>query len=412
MGTKSISFNQVVNKVTPNFLKNLPARITNRWETSDRIKLSVGIALFLISAYFSLHAFAFSISSSVIITSLKCAIAVALGVLGTHFVDESRNTFRDPKIPFPGQRNSFNTCFINSLFTLLYEIPEFKAFMKNPPTELKAFKTYTKSFEEAIVKLGLVSKKDSQMLRRALFPEAGVYDSSFQDPHETLTNLALHIPETSPLKVQVRSKRRIDVQNAASLPVVADNVHLENGVYYFQGESREIPQLSLRLPIEKSVDFMPLLRQNFFGNNTQSNGDARATAADGQRPNYPVFEAEVEFTAPPSYLFVKANRFTNEGAFEEAGAYRYHKVTTQLKNVPFDLVMPGATVGQAEDHNYPLTGFLIHEGNEPTGGHYLSYTLKNDKWYKRNDGSVVEVSLEQVRKAAEKAYMFLYRHAG
>jgi len=60
-------------------------------------------------------------------------------------------------------------------------------------------------------------------------------------------------------------------------------------------------------------------------------------------------------------------------------------------------------------HNYYLRGFVIHSGG-PGGGHYISVSWVNNKWFMFDDTRKNEITLDQVHKLASCAYILYYEN--
>jgi ubiquitin C-terminal hydrolase len=56
---------------------------------------------------------------------------------------------------------------------------------------------------------------------------------------------------------------------------------------------------------------------------------------------------------------------------------------------------------------YTLQSFLVHLGNGEEG-HYIAYVMKDNKFYRLNDGRVESISQKQYLEAAQKAYLVNY----
>ena len=61
-----------------------------------------------------------------------------------------------------------------------------------------------------------------------------------------------------------------------------------------------------------------------------------------------------------------------------------------------------------KNHGYILSSILMHEGDEPSSGHYYSYIFNhsNKKWFKFSDIHVNEEKDEEL--IFKEAYGFLY----
>ena len=60
------------------------------------------------------------------------------------------------------------------------------------------------------------------------------------------------------------------------------------------------------------------------------------------------------------------------------------------------------------DKQYNLIGFIVHIGNNPRSGHYMSYTKKHDKWIKYDDNITTVINDINDIKSDESKYIYLY----
>ena len=61
--------------------------------------------------------------------------------------------------------------------------------------------------------------------------------------------------------------------------------------------------------------------------------------------------------------------------------------------------------------HYALCGCVVHKGNARRGGHYVTIAMRNDNWWRYDDGFVNPMTLDDVQLSGEVrrgAYILLY----
>lgn len=264
------------NKYMPTIVNNFTHKVYLKWHTYDKTKMIASLALLGIAGFFALHALAYCLHARILLTTVKISSMLVFGGFSHKLYSESQNVFRNPEIPFVGQRNTNNTCFINSLYALLYEVDEFRNFMRNAPaylpqltqefpqvpegaseeitnnhlTRKKTFlsraghflntiQAYTNSIDDAVNNGRKVSALNSQAIRHSLYyPDEfqienaqrikrGLspldHNNAQEDMDELFQKIERFVPENSPLKTPVA---RINVLNTQGVvqPALKDNI--------------------------------------------------------------------------------------------------------------------------------------------------------------------------------------------
>lgn len=88
----------------------------------------------------------------------------------------------------------------------------------------------------------------------------------------------------------------------------------------------------------------------------------------------------------PKYLFINLNRFNNN-----------------LEKISEEILIDDKF--KINNTDYKLIGFIVHIGNL-NNGHYLSFLLKNEKWYLCNDNNIN--ICESITKFVKHAYILLF----
>jgi ubiquitin C-terminal hydrolase len=83
------------------------------------------------------------------------------------------------------------------------------------------------------------------------------------------------------------------------------------------------------------------------------------------------------------------------------------------KNVTGTLALTvpaGIQYGDTSDLRYRLQGFIVHSGGDTIhAGHYMAYIDRSGQWKRYDDACVQKVTQEEVKKAAQQAYLYFYR---
>ena len=70
----------------------------------------------------------------------------------------------------------------------------------------------------------------------------------------------------------------------------------------------------------------------------------------------------------------------------------------------------GIQYGDTSDLRYRLQGFIVHSGGDTIhAGHYMAYIDRSGQWKRYDDACVQKVTQEEVKKAAQQAYLYFYR---
>lgn len=266
----------ISSKYIPTIVNDFTHNVYLQWHTYDRIKMIASIAFMGIAGFFSLHALAYCLQATILVTTIKISSMLVFGGFSHKLYTESQNVFRNPEIPFVGQRNTNNTCFINSLYALLYEVEEFRDFMRNAPTYLplltqeypqvaqgaseeisnahlarqrtflnraghflNTIQGYTKSIDDAKNNGRKVSTINSQVIRHSLYyPDEfeienqqriarGLspidHSNAQEDMDELFQKIERFVPANSSLKTPIARVNVLNTQGLAQ-PALEDNI--------------------------------------------------------------------------------------------------------------------------------------------------------------------------------------------
>ncbi len=104
----------------------------------------------------------------------------------------------------------------------------------------------------------------------------------------------------------------------------------------------------------------------------------------------------------PNVLTLQLNRFSFSTILGRALKLK-EKVT-----VGATLVIPTALTPDGSAVNYRLSSFIVHSGESPGGGHYVTYSRRGDDWYLGDDAAVSKVTTAEVGEKVKEAYILTY----
>lgn len=255
-----------------------------------------------------------------------------------------------------GIRNIGNTCFMNSSLQFLLSIPKF-----GTDTKLTDFlDSYTNGSPKPELAKHIVASKIRS------------FNNHHQhDAHEWIVNLLdiLEVP-TNASGSAVSAARKI---NENLLPY---QFKLEVDVTFTEckhtnSHEEELNHLSLDLSqsIEHSMnDFMK-----------EVNVTSSCDTCEHKGPAVKKWKIKIM----PEYLIVHIKRFTKFGR--------------KISN-PIEPKLPG----------YKLVATVNHMGNQ-FSGHYTACSYRDGKWWMCNDSNVCEIEERHAVKAAEKAYLLMFK---
>lgn len=119
--------------------------------------------------------------------------------------------------------------------------------------------------------------------------------------------------------------------------------------------------------------------------------------------------AEVRFQEPPTYLFVRADRFHPDGR--------------RKRNIPINMPLSPVTVpgkhfsysldpiDHPDNQRYELFGVVRHISGSGSArsGHYISYIKKEGRWYELNDDVASPISDAKAAELFKSAYLYQFR---
>jgi uncharacterized UBP type Zn finger protein len=89
------------------------------------------------------------------------------------------------------------------------------------------------------------------------------------------------------------------------------------------------------------------------------------------------------------------------------------KVNSNITN-PLELVIKKEHIkwdpkDMQQDLKYELAGCIVHWGSTGNSGHYVAYIKEGGQWRLYDDNNVSELTVSEVEKAAQEAYIFFYQ---
>jgi ubiquitin C-terminal hydrolase len=92
-------------------------------------------------------------------------------------------------------------------------------------------------------------------------------------------------------------------------------------------------------------------------------------------------EQSLVFTAPP-FLWFSLQRSQHAGAPRKL---TYNVQLEETVRVSVAAQNSSTVITQASTYTYKLIGFCVHDGDDPTSGHWVAYTMVGSTWYLFDD---------------------------
>jgi len=232
--------------------------------------------------------------------------------------------------------------------------------------------------EQRLSPEGTVSKVDSQELRKWAYANKLVdssSESSHQDPAPFLGRFLENSGHTLPLMTSTRT------------------YYDENGLIVHQTEptteNTPASMMTLQIPDQTANyhNFDQLLHAGF----AFESGENRGVAPTAVRSSI-----SKTFVTTPDDITGQINLT----AWNEQGKV---KISVPVRGLAH-------FVGRADvfgnKTHYKTDGFIVHEGGGIDGGHYVSYVLVGDQWWKMNDDKGTRITRQEAEKQMENTYIF------
>jgi hypothetical protein len=292
------------------------------------------------------------------------APTIALGVLGTRAIAQCEDLNQMERMARPfisgqpvGIYNTGNNCWLNAGLQLLANTPGFEARISRIPI----FAQFLSSYKEARAGHQKVSSKiDSHQIRQYLNRETrGSIDQGHvqQDTSELFEYL---------------------FNGTNSL---YEFCHFLDGVPV---RNRREPLIQIEIPRGKPLPSFGQLWNGFFDYRTDR----------GQR-------SRIFFEQPPHDLLIQLKRFYRDRDGTEG------KLTDAIE-VPELIQLPSSLIRTAQPSAYCCDAFLLHHGDDPSGGHYVAYIKVNGIWWHCSDSTVTEVSKSVAMNRMKQSYILHY----
>ena len=312
-----------------------------------------------------------------------------------------------------GLRNASNNCWLNSIMQFLMNQPNFFKHLIMKLPEDHAIRRFAMQYHRdrvlsrstgEIVCSSANSQSIRQLLSRLSHEQISPDARRSEDAPEGLMILAGQLEpeniEDNPLFSKMRTTR---VYDTTRITATLHGTPPADRELTLDGRSmRTTPEISFQLPMPfaRSIQHEQILQSAW-----------RVPGSMGENGRYhgvelPLREVRVDLEEAPEHFTCAYQRFK----FTEQGR--------RIKNdsvidIPFSYVLdPQFIIGDDAPYTlYMLQSFVVHSGGV-NGGHYVSYTRKNDgTWWQENDSRVTPVSLEQAKNASKHAYLASFQKA-
>ena len=297
----------------------------------------------------------------------------------------------DKKEKFVGLKNLGCTCYMNSLFQILFLIPSFRESILN--TESK------------------IEEKNVLFQLKIVFNSLKFIDSKFFSPIDFTKNFDNE-------ELNVREQKDIDEFFNLLIDKLENNLQgtkNENLIkYFFQGRiidnltfqedcshnrKNEISFYSIQLQIKNKKDLFESLDSFIDGELMK---DENAIFCQQCNKKIPAIKHQSFKILPRVLIFVLKRFEFNYNTMTKIKINDYYEFPFEfdMTNYTFDYLNNKDNYDKNKNNNlYKLKGVVVHSGNSE-GGHYYSFIYDNDskEWFEFNDITVKKFNIQNFKK--------------
>ena len=307
------------------------------------------------------------------------------------YLDWKLSFDKDKKEKFVGLKNLGCTCYMNSLFQILFLIPSFRESILN--TESK------------------IEEKNVLFQLKTVFNSLKFIDSKYFSPIDFTKNF-------DNIELNVREQMDIDEFFNLLIDKLENNLQgtkNENLIkYFFQGRiidnltfqedcthnrKNEISFYSIQLQIKNKKDLIQSL--DSFIDGELMNGE-NAIFCQQCNKKIPAIKHQSFKILPRMLIFVLKRFEFNYNTMTKIKINDYYEFPFEfdMTNYTFDYLNNKENYDKSKNNNlYKLKGVVVHSGNSE-GGHYYSFIYDNDskEWFEFNDITVKKFNIENFKK--------------
>ena len=311
----------------------------------------------------------------------------------SQYLDWKLSFDNDKKEKFVGLKNLGCTCYMNSLFQILYLIPKFRESILN--TEIK------------------IEKKNVLYQLKVVFNNLKFLDSKFYSPIEFAKNFDNQ-------ELNVREQMDIDEFFNLLIDKLENNLQETKNMnlikYFFQGKNKdnlefqegcthnrenETSFYSIQLQIKNKKDLYQSLDSLIDGE--LMSGD-NAIFCQSCNKKIPAIKHQSFKILPRTLIFVLKRFEFNYNTMTKTKINDYYEfpIEFDMTNYTFDYLHNKENYDRSKNNNmYKLKGVVVHSGNSE-GGHYYSFIYDDDSknWFEFNDISVRNFNIDNLKQEA------------
>jgi ubiquitin C-terminal hydrolase len=318
----------------------------------------------------------------------------------TLWLEKNPSTIRQEKIPINIRNIGGLSCFMDTYIQCLFWTPELLDNLKNDARTIDTMNTNTdelnktKMFGKLFLKImyfyfeKTVYDNDFQTLIKAFFftVQTFIFDKNTQQDVTEFITLFLDILEN-----QFK-----DFVNMFKIEFTEDNTCNTCKIKSTK-QNQVLFSLQLQIPKIRKTDIESVLNAYFKEEVTDSNNYLDCSECKKKTP----YKRDIIITKFPTILCISYKRFKYS---IENGKINISKVSFQI-TVKIDL--------NIENEHYSLYGFICHEGNKPTSGHYTTcIKTPYNRFYFIDDLNYkcpVEINEKNFLNRAKLAYVLFYK---
>ena len=365
----------------------------------------------------------------------------------------NNNKFNEVK----GIENPANNCYLNAILQLLYSCPEFlKIIQQNKAIDISTLSRVRIMFrykdDNSLIKFmkdfirlyslknnNKIDKNNRQYLNNNIITSAftktfpknifhGISSSGQEDAGEILiqilqilntkyNNIILNLFYPKKGTIVFNEKGLIkpliinqDDFDTFKIPIYDE---FEINEYYNKYKKNHTIKEKLNINLQKLIN-------NYF--EIKIKPKKYRIPLNGSNNFIPVADQIYLYGNMPQYAIITLNRFANIQISKNE--FATFKINSELNGINGIIQIPfyinnissneNFKIPEKKIQSYELSGFLVHIGDNITGGHYIAYFKRNvsgkDKWYSFDDAKVNEINEEDnIKNQFNSAYIFLYQ---